>query len=78
MKKNTLKAINNNLYAMNNVQMKKINGGTQMSTGFAGGSPSNPQNGYDTASRTTSGTTASWDGVQWYNMCGEATVGHIM
>ena len=78
MKKNTLKAMNNNLYAMNNVQMNKINGGVQMSTGFAGGSPSNPQNGYDTADRTSSGTAVSWDSVQWYNMCGDRTVGHVM
>lgn len=64
--------LSNKLFQIDVDEMKNVIGGREsMSKGFEGGSPHNPQDGYDTAEKTP-GTDANplmWDEVKWFDMC---------
>ncbi len=52
--------------------LKNTFGGATMSKCYQNGSPSTGnQTGYDTAEKTGSGNSTTWDNPQWFNMCGE-------
>jgi hypothetical protein len=54
--------------------LKNTFGGAVMSKCYQNGSPSTGnQTGYDSAEKTGSGGDTTWDGVRWFDMCGNAS-----